>query len=131
MDGDPSTEGKEANAPAGKIRITPRTAAVPTHAQPPEQPEEQLHLEPAGPNPAWERMTRAEHKNPKAPFELPSKKIEGQVPAGLPHHPHSRHGMLAFFRSRRRGQARVWNFVILPLLVVIVAAAIFALFKFL
>ena len=41
-----------------------------------------------------------------------------------------RRGLLAFFRSRRKGRSRVWNLILLPIAVVIAFLVIFFLFKF-
>ena len=115
---------------ASKVAITPRKASMPTGIA--EVPESYLQLTPI--EPVWARRNRICPKSPKVPFESPPSKgvdapAASQSTAYVPHH-HGRRGLVAFFRSRRKGSSRILNFIVLPIAVLIASTVILLLLIF-
>ena len=144
-------EDSASSEPAAKVPLTPRKAAMPTSGGDTGEPG--LRLSPTSNEAAWERKNRIRPKSPKVPFEHSPKitdlhgiqpkisdvhgihpkitELHGIPPKITPvlrHEP--KRGLLAFFRSRRKGRSRVWNLILLPIAVAIAFLVIFLLFKF-
>lgn len=118
------TEPGDSDAPArgGKIRISPRKEKVA-----PAGNDEQ-----AGAVPPAVRGARHRPPEPKVPFEQPLKTALANGPREVivPTERHwRRHGILGFFRSRRKGHQRVVTFIFLPLAVLLASAVIFLILK--
>lgn len=118
--------------PAAKVALTPRKATMPTGVKEPVDPS--LHLASTTKEPRWALRNRICPKSPKVPFDQPPRTTEAP---GAPHPPDyvprhvQRRGIIAFFRSRRKGRSRILNFILLPIAVLLAFLAILALFKFL
>lgn len=134
MDGMESGAEREDSAksePAPRVAITPRKASMPTGSG--EIEDVGLQLTPTSREPIWERRNRICPKSPKVPFEQPPRTTDapGLAPGTtIPPRHGSRRGLIAFFRSRRQGRARVLNYIVLPITVLLALALIFVLFKF-
>ncbi|MEI8313359.1 MAG: hypothetical protein WCH98_21635 [Verrucomicrobiota bacterium] len=119
--------------PAAKVTLTPRKATMPTGSREPVD-DPSLRLAPTNKEPVWARRNRICPKSPKVPFEQPPRTVEApgtqHPPEYVPRHA-QRRGIIAFFRSRRKGRSRILNFILLPIAVVLAFLAILAMFKFL
>lgn len=130
---EPAAAGSEPaiNKPPVKVAITPRKATVPT---PSGEKSESGHLSLQAREAPWTRRNRICPQTPKVPFDQPPRTIAipqaTPATAGRPQHPPKR-GLIAFFSSRRKGKARVLNFLLLPIAVLAAFLAILVLFKFL
>jgi len=117
--------------PAAKVPLTPRKAAMPTFSG--ETNDSGLQLSSTSNEAVWKRKNRIRPKSPKIPFDHPSRITEApgspQKTISPARHAPGR-GLLAFFRSRRKGRSRVWNLILLPAAIVIAFLVIFFLFKF-
>lgn len=128
-------EGKgpaRSEGPPAKVALTPRKAAMPT-AGAAAGGDAGLSLEKTGGEPIWKRRNRICPKSPKVPFETPPRTTEAPgaptTPGYVPRYV-SRRGIMAFFRSRRKGRTRILNFILLPVAITLAFLAIYALFKF-
>lgn len=130
MEPSPSDEGKKRieKILGAKIPITPRksnTTDDPAALQLHTVPEEAV----------WERENRIRPKEPKIPFGHPLKTVSApgldRMAPLLPYKSRSKHSLLRFFRSRRKGGYRIVNFLVLPIAVLLTAAVIVWLLKFL
>jgi len=133
MGSDSAGKDSARTEPAAKVTLTPRKATMPTGAREPAD-DPSLRLAPTTKEPRWALRNRICPKSPKVPFEQPPRTVEApgatQPPDYVPRHV-SRRGIIAFFRSRRKGRSRILNFILLPIAVVLAFLAILALFKFL
>ncbi len=93
-----------------------------------------LRLTPFSTEAVWDRRNRIMPKAPKIPFS-PSGGGFGVAGTGtkvpVPEKHHGRRRIFAFFRSRRKGRSRVINFILLPLAILLTAAALIYILKFL
>ncbi len=83
------------------------------------------------PAPAAALRPRSFPRELKIPFKHPPALGEPASAESLGHSPSKRRGLIGFFRSRHKGSSRVTNFIVLPIIVILVAVFIIALFKFL
>ncbi|MFZ4779184.1 MAG: hypothetical protein ACOYM3_27800 [Terrimicrobiaceae bacterium] len=91
-----------------------------------------LRLTPFSSEAVWDRRNRIRPKSPKIPFAAgdfgTAEPFTGD-PAAEQHHGKRR--LFAFFRSRRKGRYRIINFILLPLAILLTAAALVYILKFL
>jgi len=89
-----------------------------------------LHLTPFSSEAVWDRRNRIRPKSPRVPF-VGRTAAEPGTKRPAADAPHGKRRFLAFFRSRRKGRSRVINFILLPLAILLTAAALVYILKFL